>query len=377
MRIGHGRCPWCTAECRRSGRAFGIRVTRKGSHRKGCFSSAVLLGSVEHPDTVRGLNKGQGFIQKQQALYKDDPGFRTDERSHKTDSDSKSGNTTCLFIGGMSLPIERRTYGELIAAILKKCFFPLHEFRSENAAPEVIAIPVCLEVLIVFVMPSVPLKDDLKSMPYRKHENSASSSCCPEDKSKNIENTETRKKRKRTQYGDGHPKCLLPVVKPRPHHVLEDGLQPSMDSAMDCGLAHPRILCLPSDTSRAPKEYDNQGKVLTQESKSLPQGTGGGREPETLSLNVVKLHCDGASSCEQADDNHAHFLLMLQGKKGLFLLGQDLKMSRKGPGPEAPNPSFMGKDARKANATLLFCKADMLVPFLDWTFAPITSNATD
>lgn len=34
-------------------------------------------------------------------------------------------------------------------------------------------------------------------------------------------------------------------------------------------------------------------------SKSLPQGTGGGREPETLSLNVVKLHCDGASSCEQ------------------------------------------------------------------------------
>ena len=30
----------------------------------------------------------------------------------------------------------------------------------------------------------------------RKHENSASSSCCPEDKSKNIENTETRKKRK-------------------------------------------------------------------------------------------------------------------------------------------------------------------------------------
>ena len=80
MRIGHGRCPWCTAECRRSGRAFGIRVTRKGSHRKGCFSSAVLLGSVEHPDTVRGLNKGQGFIQKQQALYKDDPGFRIDER---------------------------------------------------------------------------------------------------------------------------------------------------------------------------------------------------------------------------------------------------------------------------------------------------------
>ncbi|KAI4532680.1 hypothetical protein MG293_017088 [Ovis ammon polii] len=205
MRIGHGRCPWCTAECRRSGRAFGIRVTRKGSHRKGCFSSAVLLGSVEHPDTVRGLNKGQGFIQKQQALYKDDPGFRTDERSHKTDSDSKSGNTTCLFIGGMSLPIERRTYGELIAAILKKCFFPLHEFRSENAAPEVIAIPVCLEVLIVFVMPSVPLKDDLKSMPYRKHENSASSSCCPEDKSKNIENTETRKKRKPEGLGGlGH-----------------------------------------------------------------------------------------------------------------------------------------------------------------------------
>lgn len=81
-----------------------------------------------------------------------------------------------------------------------------------------------------------------------------------------------------TQYGDGHPKCLLPVVKPRPHHVLEDGLQPSMDSAMDCGLAHPRILCLPSDTSRAPKEYDNQGKVLTQERSdraiSLPPVSG-------------------------------------------------------------------------------------------------------
>ena len=34
-------------------------------------------------------------------------------------------------------------------------------------------------------------------------------------------------------------------------------------------------------------------------SKSLPQGTGGSQEPETLSLNVVKLHCDSASSCEQ------------------------------------------------------------------------------
>lgn len=69
---------YCWAQT--SGRAFGSGVIRKGSRRKGCFSSAVLLGSVEHPDTVRGLNKGQGFIQKQQALYKDDPGFRTDER---------------------------------------------------------------------------------------------------------------------------------------------------------------------------------------------------------------------------------------------------------------------------------------------------------
>lgn len=68
-----------------------------------------------------------------------------------------------------------------------------------------------------------------------------------------------------TQCGDGRPKCLPPMVRPRPHHVLEDGIQPSMDSAMDSGLAHPRILCLPSDTSRVPEECDNQGKVLTQE----------------------------------------------------------------------------------------------------------------
>ena len=85
-----------------------------------------------------------------------------------------------------------------------------------------------------------------------------------------------------TQYGDGCPKCLLPMVRPRPHHVLEDGMQPSMESAMDYGLAHPWILCLPSDTSRVPKEYDIQGKVLTQEGSdwaiSLPPvpGAGGG-----------------------------------------------------------------------------------------------------
>ncbi|KAG8521668.1 60S ribosomal protein L12, partial [Galemys pyrenaicus] len=76
----NGGAAGSTAECRRSGLAFEIRVTRKGSRWKGSFSSAFLLGSVEHPDTVQGLNKGQGFIQKQQALYKDDPGFRTDER---------------------------------------------------------------------------------------------------------------------------------------------------------------------------------------------------------------------------------------------------------------------------------------------------------
>lgn len=39
-----------------------------------------LLGSAEHPDVALVLNRGQGFIQKQQALYKDGPGFRTDER---------------------------------------------------------------------------------------------------------------------------------------------------------------------------------------------------------------------------------------------------------------------------------------------------------
>lgn len=80
MRTQCRSLPGRTAECRRSGLGFGIRVTRKGSRWKGSFSNAFLLGSVEHPDTVQGLNKGQGFIQKQQALYKDDPGFRTDER---------------------------------------------------------------------------------------------------------------------------------------------------------------------------------------------------------------------------------------------------------------------------------------------------------
>lgn len=34
-------------------------------------------------------------------------------------------------------------------------------------------------------------------------------------------------------------------------------------------------------------------------SKSLAQGTGSSQEPETLSLNVVRLRCDSASSCEQ------------------------------------------------------------------------------
>ena len=87
-----------------------------------------------------------------------------------------------------------------------------------------------------------------------------------------------------TQYGDGRPKCLLPVVRTRPHHTLEDGMQPSMDSAMDYGLAHLWILCLPSDTSRVPKEYDIQGKVLTQEGSdwaiSLPPVRGEGVGPD-------------------------------------------------------------------------------------------------
>lgn len=45
--------PRPTAEHRRSWLEFGIRVTRKGSRWKGSFSSAFLLGSVEHPDTSR------------------------------------------------------------------------------------------------------------------------------------------------------------------------------------------------------------------------------------------------------------------------------------------------------------------------------------
>ena len=67
-----------------------------------------------------------------------------------------------------------------------------------------------------------------------------------------------------TECGDGRPKCLLPMVRPCPHHVLEDDIQPSMDSAMDGGPAHPRS-CVLSDTNRVPEECDTQGKVLTQE----------------------------------------------------------------------------------------------------------------
>lgn len=52
---GRPRCwlPGGTAESRRSGLGFGIRVTRKRSCCKGSFSNAFLLGSVEHPDTVQ------------------------------------------------------------------------------------------------------------------------------------------------------------------------------------------------------------------------------------------------------------------------------------------------------------------------------------
>jgi len=40
----------------------------------------LLVGVCEPPDRVQDLNKGQRFIEKQQALFKDDPGFRTEER---------------------------------------------------------------------------------------------------------------------------------------------------------------------------------------------------------------------------------------------------------------------------------------------------------
>lgn len=80
MRMPCRSLPRYGAEHRRSGLEFGIHVTRKGSRWKGSFSDAFLLGSVEHPDTVQGLNRGQGFIQKQQALYKDGPRFSTDEK---------------------------------------------------------------------------------------------------------------------------------------------------------------------------------------------------------------------------------------------------------------------------------------------------------
>lgn len=115
---------------------FGIRVIRKGSCWKVSCSHAVLLGSVEYPDAVQGLNKGQGFIQKQQALYKDDPGFRTDERYFE--GVQRTGTCSPMASGWIFWEVTRAHFpSQLLPGVFSNTV-SLHYYIPELAGLEVL-----------------------------------------------------------------------------------------------------------------------------------------------------------------------------------------------------------------------------------------------